>query len=112
MGFITEGMGSVLGYLFMRQLLWGRYMAEDIAPLGERAVNTVASMVAQDEITLKANAQRQMVATLCLGLIVVLTTIGVLVLSVMRIEIPPSLSAVGGTAIGALVATLNNQQKR
>lgn len=80
--------------------------------LDEAARHTVEQLVSQDELALRYSLQLRILATAILGAVVVISTVGIMILSFIGREIPPALSAVGGTAIGALVASLNNNPKR
>lgn len=109
---VIDGLGVLFGYYFLRRFYRVNYMTEPLMTNSEKTAQTVSEMVAQDELSLRYNAQLRLVATVILGIVLVLSSVGIMVLSVMRIEIPPALSAIGGTAIGALVASLNTNSKR
>lgn len=107
-----DGWFALAGYALVRRVRRTRPMPDQSLTLSESAQQSIAHLAAADEALARSQAQLRLTATIILGLVLVLSTGGIIVLSFLRLDIPPALSAVGGTAIGALVASLNNNPKR
>lgn len=102
--FLT-GSAALSLYLFTK---FGRLSVSETPPppLDERARLTVETLTHHDDLILENALKIRLLSSAFLGLVLLFSTVGIVVLSFADREIPPALSGLAGTAIGALVPSL------